>query len=368
MHTPTHPAISHLDRLPATAVPSVDIIIDNRDYGRYLHAAIASALAQTYEGVTVIVVDDGSTDESPEVIASFGDRIVPVMQENGGQASAFNAGLARSRGDVVLFLDADDVLTPQAAERIAAAFREQPELAKVHFRLAVIDEAGRRTGEIKPSPHIALPAGDLRAATLRFPFDLARPATSGNAYSSRVLRAISPVRDCGDRIGADWYLVHVSALFGPVGAIDEPLALYRLHGANLYESPAASLDLDRIRSTIGYAGRTRAYLAEFADRLGFEWRPGDASMSEVADRAISLKLDRSRHPVAGDTLPGLVRLGLRAAFRRFDIARPMQAAFAIWLVCLAISPRPVARRLAELFVYPARRARLNAWLKRMNRR
>jgi Glycosyl transferase family 2 len=354
--------------MPEAVSPTVDVVIDNHDYGRYLGAAIDSALAQTYDGVSVIVVDDGSTDDSREVIASFGDRIESVLKENGGQASAFNAGLERSHGDVVLFLDADDILTPHAAERVAAAFRARPELAKVHFRLAVVDESGRPTGEVKPSPHIALPQGDLKAATLRFPFDLARPATSGNAFSRRALRALAPVRDCGDHIGADWYVVHLSALLGPVGAIDDALALYRLHGENLYENSAHSLDLDQIRATIGCAARTRDHLAELAHRLGLEQRPGDASMSEVADRAISLKLDPSRHPLAGDTLPGLVRLGVHAAHRRFDIALPMKAAFALWLAALATAPRPLARRLAELFVYPARRRRLNGWLKRMSGR
>ena len=351
----------------APARPSVDVIIDNHDYGRFLRAAIESALGQTYGNVSVIVVDDGSSDDSRAVIASFGDRIVAVLKENGGQASAFNAGLARSHGDVVLFLDADDVLTPPAAERVAAAFRAEPGLAKVHFRLAVVDEGGHPTGEIKPAPHIALPHGDLRAATLRFPFDLARPATSGNAFSGRALRAIAPIRDCGDGIGADWYAVHLAALLGPVGAIDAPLAQYRLHGSNLYESATTALDLDQIRATIGCTLRTRAYLAAFARERGLELLAGDASMAEVADRAISLKLAPSRHPLAGDTLPRLVRLGAHAASRRFDIALPMKAGFVAWLACLALVPRPLARRLAELFVFPARRAGLNAWLRRMGR-
>jgi glycosyltransferase involved in cell wall biosynthesis len=141
------------------ALPAVDVVVNNYNYGRFLCTAIESALDQAYEHVTVIVVDDGSTDDSREVIASFGDRIVPVLKENGGQASAFNAGLTRSHGDIVVFLDADDLLAPQAAERIAAAFRGEPQLAKVHYRLAVIDQAGQPTGEIKPSTHIPfLPA------------------------------------------------------------------------------------------------------------------------------------------------------------------------------------------------------------------
>jgi glycosyltransferase involved in cell wall biosynthesis len=352
----------------AAAGPAVDVIVNNHNYGRFLGAAVESALAQTYDHVSVIVVDDGSTDESRVVMASFANRIVQVLKDQGGQASAFEAGLERSRGDIVLFLDADDVLVPHAAERIAAAFREQPGLARVHFRLAVADETGKPTGELKPAPHIRLPSGDLRAAELRFPFDLARPATSGNAFARSALQAIRPIRDCGDGVGADWYVVHLCTLLGPVAAIDEPLALYRLHGANLHEGAQESLDLDRVRATIGYTARTRTHLADFAHRLGLEFRPDDASMSEVADRAISLKLEPALHPIPGDTMHGIVSLGVRAAIRRYDIATPMKAAFVAWLACLAVSPRRLARSLAELFVFPGKRAAINPWLRRTGRR
>ena len=348
-----------------SALPAVDIVVDNYNYGRFLRAAIESALAQAYEHVSVIVVDDGSTDDSREVIASFGDRIVPVLKENGGQASAFNAGLTRSQGDIVVFLDADDLLAPHAAEQIAAAFREEPQLAKVHYRLAVVDEAGRPTGEVSPSPHIPLPAGDLRRAMVRFPFDLARPATSGNAFSARVLKRIAPIQSDGQS-AADWYVVNVSALFGPVGAIDEPLGFYRVHGGNWYATSPA-LDLEHVRATIAYTRRARVYLEEAAGQLGLDWDPRDASMCEVADRAISLKLEPGRHPVDGDTLPQLVALGGRAAARRFDIGAAMKVAFVGWLICLSVAPRPLARRLAEVFVFPERRRRLNRLLAMLHR-
>src|SRR5712692_1029705 len=93
------------------------IIINNCNYGQFLKAAIDSALSQTYLHKEVIVVDDGSTDNSREIIAgSYGSRIVPVLKENGGQASAFNAGFAVSRGEVVFFLDSDDMLLPRSEE------------------------------------------------------------------------------------------------------------------------------------------------------------------------------------------------------------------------------------------------------------
>ena len=92
--------------------PKVSILINNYNYGRFLAEAIDSALAQTYKNLEVIVVDDGSTDNSREIIASYSDRIVPVLKENGGQASAFNAGFERARSDWIAFLDSDDIFFP----------------------------------------------------------------------------------------------------------------------------------------------------------------------------------------------------------------------------------------------------------------
>lgn len=88
--------------------PLVSIIVNNYNYERYLSEAIDSAIAQTYTHTEVIVVDDGSTDKSREIIANYGDRITPVLKENGGQASAFNTGLATSKGEIIIYLDSDD--------------------------------------------------------------------------------------------------------------------------------------------------------------------------------------------------------------------------------------------------------------------
>src|SRR5437870_11095985 len=93
------------------------IIITSYNYGRFLAEAIDSALAQTYPATEVIVVDDGSTDHSRELVLGYGDRIRAVLKENGGQASAFNAGFNVSRGDVLFFLDSDDLLLPSAVEQ-----------------------------------------------------------------------------------------------------------------------------------------------------------------------------------------------------------------------------------------------------------
>src|SRR5262245_56700835 len=98
--------------------PLVSILINNYNYGRFLAAAVDIALSQRYPSTEVIVVDDGSTDDSRAIMASYGTRIRPVLKENGGQTSAFNAGVAASRGDILCFLDADDLFYPEKVDHI----------------------------------------------------------------------------------------------------------------------------------------------------------------------------------------------------------------------------------------------------------
>src|SRR5215212_8459413 len=95
-------------------LPLASVIINNFNYGRFLREAIDSALAQDYPATEVVVVDDGSTDDSRAVIESYRDRVRAVFKENGGQGSAYNAGVPVSRGEYVCMLDADDTLDPTA--------------------------------------------------------------------------------------------------------------------------------------------------------------------------------------------------------------------------------------------------------------
>jgi Glycosyl transferase family 2 len=208
---------------------AVSIVVNNYNYGRFLPEAINSALEQTYPHTEVVVVDDGSTDESREVIGRYAGKVVAVLKGNGGQASAFNAGFAACRGDVVLFLDADDLLLPTAAERALQAFRS-PDVVKVHWPLWVIDEQGRRTGAVHPDA--PLPEGRLLDAVLRTgPASYLSPPTSGNAWSREFLEEVVPVRDSGDKHGADAYLFTLAPLYGAFRTVADPLGCYRLHPA-----------------------------------------------------------------------------------------------------------------------------------------
>lgn len=341
---------------------SVDVIVNNYNYAAYVGDAIDSALAQTYPAVRVIVVDDGSTDHSREVIASYGHAILAVYKDNGGQASALNAGFARSSGEIVIFLDADDVLLPSIAERVADAFAGSPNVGKVHYPMEVIDGAGRRTGVSKPAPHLPLRSGDLRKPALAFPFDVVWMAMTGNAFAASSLRRVFPIPENDFPILADWYLNHLAPLLGSVEVLESVGAYYRIHGRNSYELAEASLNLGHLRQTIVCADRLRPYLASLAQEAGLGSPNGEIlSVSDVANRLISLRLDPKGHPIETDTVPGLVTTGARAVARRFDVRWPLKALFLLWFAGLAVTPRRLVPSVAEPYLFPERR------LRRLNR-
>src|SRR5687768_8148568 len=196
---------------PSAQRPLASVVVNNYNYARFLPHAIDSALAQTYAPLEVIVVDDGSTDESRAVIQSYGDRIIALLKENGGQASAFNAGFAAARGDVIVFLDADDVLLPDAVQQAMAAFA--PGVVKVHWPLWEIDQAGHRTGIVHPER--ALEEGNLKErSTLSGPVAGNSPPTSGNAWSRHLLEQVLPMPEQEFRINADGYLLTLAWIYG----------------------------------------------------------------------------------------------------------------------------------------------------------
>jgi glycosyltransferase involved in cell wall biosynthesis len=213
------------------------IIINNYNYGNFLDYAVDSALAQTYRGVEVVVVDDGSTDGSRGVIGRYSGRVVPVLKTNGGQTSALNAGLCASRGDLVCFLDADDSLLPGAIENAAGCF-EDPRVVKAHWPLWVMDEDGRRSDQTLPGRMLS--RGELREAILTHgPDGLCWPPTSGNLWRRDFLDRIFPLPEVeaefrSGSASADACMSVLAPLYGAICRLPEPQGCYRLHGRNDY--------------------------------------------------------------------------------------------------------------------------------------
>jgi glycosyltransferase involved in cell wall biosynthesis len=215
--------------------PLVSIIINNFNYERYLEQAIRSALSQSWEAIEVVIVDDGSTDSSREIIERYKDRCTVILKPNGGQASALNAGLRAALGEYFLFLDSDDYLFPQAVETMVGRFPEN--YARVYCRPRLVD------GDNKD---IDADAGEVRRYYEEFDGDLFEHVrrggsffwspTSTNLIRADVARAIGEIPEADFRISADAFLLVNASLFGPVKSVDAEGVAYRIHAKNNFVS------------------------------------------------------------------------------------------------------------------------------------
>jgi glycosyltransferase involved in cell wall biosynthesis len=218
-------------RLKAEAGPLVSILINNYNYGRFLNESIESALAQTYSNCEVIVVDDGSTDCSREVIAQYGNRIVPVVKENGGQASAFNAGFAASKGDVICFLDADDLFLPEKVNRVVRIFRDNPQAGWCFDK---VQEFANETGTRYAAPeHWKCGRWDARGMLAKGITPSLPTATSGLSFRRSQLALILPMPEI-IRITSDGYVKVVALGLAEGFMASEELSLQRIHNENAY--------------------------------------------------------------------------------------------------------------------------------------
>ena len=206
--------------------PLVSILINNYNYESFVADAVESALAQTYQPCEVIVVDDGSSDGSREALLRFGDRIVRVFKSNGGQASAFNAGFAHAKGDIICLLDADDLFLPEKVERVVDTL-DDPQRQWYFHHLQWTDASLHPVA--MPVNSYASGDRDLRADVLGF----TPPATSGLAFTRALLQQILPMPE-NIRITSDNYLKLSAMALAPGYYSREQLTLQRVHGTNAY--------------------------------------------------------------------------------------------------------------------------------------
>lgn len=148
--------------------PTVSVVIPTYNYARYVGDAIDSVLAQTVPPLEVVVIDDGSTDDTPTVLAKYGDRIRAIRQENQGLSAARNAGIREARGEWVAFLDSDDAFHPRKLELQLAALAAHPEL-KLVATGAFSDEPPTWADIAAAPPVVPVTAGAIAVRTLFAP-------------------------------------------------------------------------------------------------------------------------------------------------------------------------------------------------------
>jgi glycosyltransferase involved in cell wall biosynthesis len=332
-------------------VPLVTILIDNYNYAAYLGQAVDSALAQTHPRVEVLVVDDGSTDGSREILAGYGERIRTILQANAGQAAAMNRGLAEARGEILLTLDSDDTLEPDTAARVAAVFADDPACVRIQYRLATVDADGRATGATMPPRRVPLQDGDLRPLLLRARGFRTAP-TSGNAWSTAALRRLPAVPEDSYRQHVDRWWSDLIALLGTSRVLPGTAGTYRVHAVShsTVERRELNYFTDRLarRRVLHEAARQVAQEAGLGELPERPEQMQDAALCSWRLAAYKLGL-----PLERRELPALLLSGVRDNLRQPDKPWRARLAHTGWFLALATTPRGaragrmIARRYAR---------------------
>ncbi len=332
--------------------PLVSIVINNFNYARFVGAAIDSALAQSYAPVEVLAVDDGSTDNSREVISSYGDSVSAIFKPNGGQASALNAGFDASRGEIVIFLDADDLLLPEAVAETVQIWR--PGVSKVQWVLAHVDANLSPHGTTIPYTPAAMPSGDLRQSVIEFA-RYVTPPMSGNAFARALLEQVMPLSETFWHYSADLPLCLLAPFFGEIRSIPKVLGLYRVHGQNY--GAMDELDCRKLRVKLIYdwqrAFTLQAILNDRGIKAAGQWLRSDCGHWKY--RLASLCLYPEHHMILDDGRAFLVWRGLEATWRDSYYSWKSKILHTIWFPAMATAPHALAQRMAWRALLPKTR-------------
>lgn len=263
---------------PLSPQPLVSILVSNYNYARYIGESIQSALDQTYRNIELIICDDGSTDESIDVIETYerkDSRVRLIRKQNGGQASGFNAAYAVSQGEIIALLDSDDRFLPHKIERIVEDYQAQADSGFGVHRVIRMSADNRRQGVWPMSA--PLPAGWFGTSLLQdggiLPF---MPPTSGLSLRRDVAACIFPLPlerplvSCPDQL-----ITRLAPLLTKVTRVGNALSEYRLHGENNYgpdRVTAASFKRE-LEYCDALWGAQKRFLATIDPRLAESFQP-----------------------------------------------------------------------------------------------
>lgn len=338
-------------------MPQVSVVIPTYNNAAYLPQTIASALAQEHASHEVVVVDDGSTDETQDVLAPYRDRIRVVRQENAGVSAARNHGLRLARGEYIVFLDGDDLLLPGKLRTQVALLEERADVGYVHSGWHRIDENGQHLGTVEPwhtAPELSLENWLIR-----------KPVFMGAMLIRRDWIERGGGFDVSLPQGEDLKLFFQMVLLGCQGAwVRQPTVCYRQHGSSLTRNRLQMLRCsNRVVADFFAQPDLPPYARDLQDEVGFgtlvwsAWqlhRSGNAA--DVADfLRQSLAYDRSGSTVKvmqrwlhglfynclqdGHALDEVHAFWphIRAALALDDASwRRIEPALARWLKCFAV--------------------------------
>jgi glycosyltransferase involved in cell wall biosynthesis len=248
-------------------MPRISIIIDTYNHEQFIEQAITSVLEQDFPSseMEIIVVDDGSTDRTPEIVRKFEPRVRLIRKSNGGQASAFNTAIPQAHGEIIAFLDGDDWWAKDKLSAVLDAFEENPQVAAVGHGYYEVFENNPPAEMVVAQKNCLLDLSCAEAARLAI-LGRSLMGTSRLAVRRRVL----------DRVGslptrlifcADTPILTLSLALGGAVILDRPLCYYRLHRANFFADSAndETVKSERVLNILNFLSE---YLRERLLELG----------------------------------------------------------------------------------------------------
>jgi glycosyltransferase involved in cell wall biosynthesis len=335
---------------PYGSTMKLSIIINNYNYAKYVGAAIDSALAVDWPNKEVIVADDGSTDSSREVILAYGATIVPLFLSNGGQNSACNAAFDRSTGDIIIFLDSDDVLFPSIAQTLRSAWCEG--VSKVQWSLAVVDETLTPLGGCFPT-YRRKPTPEWVRQTLERTGHYPYSTSSGGAWARSFLSQVFPlpVREGIAKSGGangdyripvvDHYLSKLAPFFGDVVCIShrEPQGAYRMHTRNShFEAKTLGRYVDICEEQLECTRRINELLISLAISNARINAENDENF--MKRQLVCQRLNRDGPPRSSSLLHALWKYWRSVALDEAPMARKIK--WCVWSIVVTAGPRPVS--------------------------
>jgi glycosyltransferase involved in cell wall biosynthesis len=330
--------------------PPVTVLIDTYNYGHFLGRAIESVMGQSYpsSSIEILVVDDGSTDNTAEVVQRYGERVRYIRKARGGQASAINEGFRQARGDIICLLDADDYFYPDKVRRVVAEFQSGPEVGLIHDRFDIIDEVSQGMQEVSwertwtgCKVTISKVPSQLQSLIL-----LGHPwstVTSAMSIRKTVVEGIQQVPEDVFVHSPDLYLSIILPFVAEVRVIESPLTAYVFHGQNVGLYRPSPLNREIYQRQVAYV---RRYVEErfgkrfvtyfersvYGPETDAEWRHKSrfavymADYKQIATAKVdwSIKLESQLRLAASLLLPATLYDGVRqvrAVQRRVQLWR-----------------------------------------------
>ncbi|MCP3460071.1 glycosyltransferase family 2 protein [Bradyrhizobium sp. CCGUVB23] len=336
---------------------TLSVVIPNYNYAKFVGAAIKSALEIRWPRVEVVVVDDGSTDNSLEMIEKFADKITIVRQPNAGQMQSCVNGFHRSTGELVIFLDSDDALHPDVMNEIAAVWTDKA--SKFQFQMRTINAEGTPTGNILPQYFITPTPEQIREWVTTagvYP----TPPGSGNAYPRWVVEKIFGFKsDFVDR-APDSYLVTAAPVYGDIVTIPKPLVDYRVHGDN--HGAFLQLEDSRFAREVDVTIRRFNFFRQIARSADMSIAPEALSrnMLFLCLRTASYALRPDIHPIPNDRAGDIFLDCARSLSFPQGFSFSQRISLFLWTACMLVGPSRLARALASWRYAPISRPR---WMK-----